>query len=121
MMPAMIGNSTDKSKAMRLLHGLEMGGLDVFQGRMLAEELDPVLVNLIVRYLREAYPASDPAASPVLERVVALTDAYPGLVARARQGEQDSVTTWFTSERSFKEFRGRGEVMLDLVIDKLES
>ena len=52
-----MGNSTDKSQALRLLNGLEMGGLDPSEGRILAEDLDPVLVHLIVRYLREAYPA----------------------------------------------------------------
>ena len=114
-------DSTDRSQTLRLLNGLEMGGLDPFEGRVLAEELDPVLVHVIVRYLREVYPATDPAARPVLERVVALTKVYPGLVARAKQGEDDPITSWFTSERSFGEFRGRGEVMIDLLIDKLES
>lgn len=116
-----MANSTDRTQALRLLNGLEMGGLAAFDGRVLAEELDPVLVHAIVRYLREAYPATDPAASPVLERVLELTKAYPGLVARAKEGEDDPITGWFTDERSFREFRGRGSVMIDLLIDKLES
>jgi hypothetical protein len=53
--------------------------------------------------------------------VVALTDAYPGIVARAREGEADPISTWFASEHTFQEFRNRGEVMVDLVVDKLES
>jgi hypothetical protein len=114
-------NSTDRARTLKLLNGLEMGGLDAFEGRLIAEELDPVLVHVIVRYLREAYPATDPVARPVHERVVALTKVYPGLVARAREGEDDPVTGWFTSERSFREFRGRSDVMIDLLIDKLES
>ena len=116
-----MANSTDRNQAVRLLRGLEMGGFDAFQARLLAEELDPVLVHAIVRFLREAYPASDPAASPVLERVLELTKAYPGLVARAKEGEDDPVTGWFTGERTFREFRGRGEVMIDLLVEKLES
>ena len=116
-----MGNSTDRSQALRLLKGLEMGGLDPAEGRILAEDLDPVLVHMIVRFLREVYPATAPAARPVLERVVALTDAFPGIVARAKQGENDSITSWFTSEHSFQEFRSRGDTMLDIVIDKLES
>ena len=116
-----MANSTDRTQALRLLNGLENGGLAAFDGRVLAEELDPVLVNAIVRYLREAYPASDPVASPVLERVVELTKVYPGLVSRAKEGEDDSITGWFISERSFREFRGRSTVMIDMLIDKLES
>ena len=114
-------NSTDRNQALRLLQGLENGGLDAFQARLLAEELDPVLVHVIVRYLREVYPASERAARPVLERVLDLTKAYPGLIARAKEGEDDPVTGWFIGERTFREFRGRGEVMIDLLVDKLES
>ncbi len=116
-----MGASTDKNQALRLLNGLELGGLDPADGRILAEDLDPVLVHVIVRFLREVYPATEPAARPVLERVVALTAAYPGIVARAKQGEADPVVGWFKSQHSFTEFRNRGDVLVDLVIDKLES
>lgn len=116
-----MGNSTDRNQALRLLNGLEQGGLHPVEGRILAEDLDPVLVHVIVRFLREVYPATEPAARPVLERVVELTHAYPGIVARAREGEADSITAWFTSQHTFTEFRNRGATLIDLVIDKLES
>ena len=116
-----MGNSTDKSQALRLLQGLEMGGLDPAEGRILAEDLDPVLVHVIVRFLREVYPATAPAARPVLERVVALTTAYPGIVTQAKQGETDPIAGWFASEHTFQEFRDRGEALLAVVIEKLES
>lgn len=113
--------STDRNRALRLLRGLDEGGMDVSEGRALAEELDPVLVYAIVRFLRDVYPASDPAASPVLERVVQLTSAYPALVAKSREGEQDPVSRWFSSEYSFRDFRGRGTELIELIVDKLES
>ncbi len=116
-----MGTSTDKNQALRLLKGLEMGGLNPTDGRILAEDLDPVLVHVIVRFLREVYPATEPAARPVLERVVELTDAYPGIVAQAQEGEADPISAWFTSEHTFLEFRNRGETMVDIVVDKLES
>ncbi len=116
-----MGNSTDRNQALRLLNGLEQGGLHPAEGRIVAEDLDPVLVHLIVRFLREVYPATEPAARPVLERVVELTHAYPGIVAQAREGEADSITAWFTSQHTFTEFRNRGDTMIDLVVDKLES
>ncbi len=116
-----MGTSTDRNRALRLLNGLEMGGLDPSEGRILAEDLDPVLVHVIVRFLREAYPATEPAARPVLERVVALTHAYPGIVAQAREGEADPVSSWFTSAHTFAEYRNRGDVLIDLIVAKLES
>jgi hypothetical protein len=116
-----MGTSTDRTQALRLLNGLEMGGLDLAEGRVLVENLDPVLVHLIVRFLREVYPVTAPAARPVLERVVALTNATPKIVALAKEGEADPITAWFVSEYTFAEFRGRGHAMLDLVVDKLES
>jgi len=116
-----MGTSTDKNQALRLLRGLDEGGIDATEAGMLAEELDPVLVYVVVRYLREIYPASDPAASPVLERVVRLTSAYPAIVAKSSEGEQDPVSVWFASEYSFLEFRGRGPELIELIVDKLES
>lgn len=113
--------STDKNQAFRLLHGLEDGGLAVAEARILAADLDPVLVHVILRYLRAVYPASDPAASAVLERVVSLTSADPAIVRKAQEGEQDPVSQWFASEHTFREFRGRGRDLIDLIVDKLES
>ena len=91
------------------------------EARILAEDLDPVLVWLIVKFLREVYPASDPASTAVLERVVALTSAYPGIVQKSNEGERDPVSHWFVSEHTFGGFRGRGSEMVALVVDKLES
>jgi hypothetical protein len=116
-----MSESTDKAAATRLLRGLEGGGMTAFAARAIAEKLDPVLLYVVVRYLREAYPASNPAASPVLDRVVALTSAWPGLVARSKEGEHDPIGQWFTENHSFGEFRGRGAEMIALVVDKLES
>ncbi len=116
-----MSTSTDKNQALRLLRGLDEGGMSAEESRTLAEELDPVLVYMTVQFLREVYPASDPVASPVLERVVQLTSAYPGLVAKSKEGEEDSVSEWFCSEYSFRDFRGRGSELIELIVDKLES
>ena len=114
-------SSTDANKALRFLRGLEDGGVAVADSQILAQDLDPVLVHVVVRYLREAYPASNPAASAVLERLTKLTTSYPGLVAKAKEGEQDSVAVWFAATYSFRDFRGRGPELIEIVVDKLES
>ena len=116
-----MSGTTDLDTALRLLRGLEDGGLQAAEARILAEDLDPVLVYVIVRYLREVYPASNPAATAVLDRVVALTSAWPGLVGKSKEGERDPISSWFTSEHSFGEFRGRSSAMLEIIVDKLES
>ena len=116
-----MGTTTDKREALRLLAGLENGGMTTADALVLAETLDPVLVYLIVRYLRESYPASDPAATSVLERVVALTSKHAAFVEKCRDGERDSVSQWFEAEHSFGSFRGRGSELIDVIVDKLES
>ncbi len=112
---------TEKREAQRLLNGLENGGMTADDAGMIAERVDPVLVYSIVRFLRENYPASDPAATPVLERVVDLTTANRKFIAQVKAGEEDSVSVWFADEYSFRDFRGRGAELIDLIVDKLES
>lgn len=116
-----MSTSTDKNLALSLLRGLDEGGMRADEARSVAQELDPVLVFVIVQFLREVYPASDPAASPVLDRVVQLTSAYPELVVKSGEGEDDPVSQWFALEYSFRDFRGRGPELIDLIVDKLES
>ena len=84
-----------------------------------AQARKTVLVHLIIRYLRKSYPASNPAATSVLDRVVALTSN--ALVEKCREGEQDSVSQWFEAEHSLESFRGRGTEFIDVIVDKLES
>ena len=117
----MVGTTTDKREAERLLAGLENGRMTAADAFVIAESLDPVLVYLIVRYLRESYPASDPAAASVLERVVALTSTDPAFVKKCRDSEQDPVSQWFESEHTFGSFRGRGSELIELIVDKLET
>ena len=113
--------STDATSAIQLLRGLEGGGMTPFAARAIAEKLDPVLLYIVVRYLREVYPASNRAATAVLDRVVELTEKWPALVARAKEGERDPVSEWFSSAHTFGEFRGRGADLINLIVDKLES
>jgi len=113
--------TTDKREATKLLAGLENGGMTTAEAVVLAESLDPVLVYLIVRYLRETYPASNPAASSVLERVVELTSDHATIIEKCRDGEIDPVSQWFADEHEFGSFRDRGSEFIELIVDKLES
>jgi len=111
----------EKREALRLLDGLENGGMPANEAAILAEDLDPVLVFVIVNYLREIHPASDPAAGPVLERVVGMTSVSPAVILRHKEGEEDPVSRWFESEYSYADFRGRGNELVELIVDKIDS
>jgi len=116
-----MGGISEKDDAVRLLMGLEYGGMATADGVILVEDLDPVLVYVIVTFFREVYPASDPAASSVLERVVELTSRSSALVKKHREGEQDPISRWFESEYTYRDFKGRGQEMIELIVDKLDS
>lgn len=81
----------ERTSAARLLTGLENGSLSVTDATIVAEDLDPVLIYVIVNFLRAIHPASDPAATPVLERVVRLTSGHPAIVRKYQEGEQDPI------------------------------
>ena len=112
---------SEKDEALRLLAGLENGGMPSTDASFIAEKLDPVLIYFLVRYFRECYPASDPVAATVLERVVKMTSANADIVRKSREGEQDPVTGWFNSEFSIRDYRGRGRELIELIADKLDS
>ena len=111
----------ERKDAVSLLMGLENGGLSAADAAIVAEDLDPVLLYVIVTFLREVYPASDPAAGSVLERVVQMTARSPAVVRRHREGDQDPISRWFEAEHDYHDFKGRGTDLIDLIVDKLES
>lgn len=110
----------EQQEAERLLAGLENGGMTTESAQVIAQDLDPVLIYVIVRFLRETYPASDTAATAVLERVVAMT-SNPAIIRNCKIGEQDPISRWFVMDYTFREFRGRGPELIALIADKLDS
>jgi hypothetical protein len=113
--------SDDKRNALSLLAALENGGRSSAELAIVAEDLDPVLVYAIVSYLRAVYPASNPAATSVLERVVELTSRSPVVVRKHREGGEDPIAEWFESEHGYTAYRDRGAEMIELIVEKVES
>lgn len=111
----------EKRDALRLLAGMENGRISAADSADLAEKLDPVLIYVIVTFLRAVYPASDPAAVAVLERVVQTTSKSALLIRKHREGEQDPVSRWFESEYEYRDYKGRGSELIELIVDKLDS
>jgi len=111
----------ERRSAARLLSGLENGSLSVADATIVAEDLDPVLVYVIVSFLRAIHPASDPAATPVLERVVRLTSGHPTVIRRYQEGERDPISRWFEGDHEYREFIGRESELIELIVDKIET
>jgi len=116
-----VNPAEEKRQTLRLLAGLENGGMGAEDAFEIARAVDPVLASFVIRFLRETYPASDPAATSVLDRVVNLMSSHPAMVAHCKKGEEDSVTEWFESEYTFKSFRGRGPELIEFIAEKLDS
>ncbi|MEM7247305.1 MAG: hypothetical protein AAF533_18325 [Acidobacteriota bacterium] len=114
-------DTDERRAALRLLRALEQGGEPAADLAIIAQDIDPVLVHGIISFLRAVYPATDPAATGVLGRVVELTGASPEVIRRHEEGGRDPITEWFTSEHEYGQFRGRGDNVVDLLVEKLES
>jgi hypothetical protein len=111
----------EKREGLRLLSGLENGNLTSADAFNVADQRDPVIVYFILRYLREKYPATQPAGAGVARRLVELTTTYDGVVAKAKQGEKDSIREWFDDTYSLREFFDKPEELMDLIVEKIEG
>ena len=111
----------EKRESLRLLSGLENGNLTAADAFNLAEKRDPVVVHLVLRYLREKYPPSQPSGAGVAKRLVELTSTYDKIVAMSKKGEKDSVTEWFVDTHNMREFFSTPDQFVDLIVEKIEG
>lgn len=112
---------TQIRESVRWLEGLEDGNLAAQELFKIAEHLDPVIISLMIRYIRKKYPSGKPESGAVIGRLVELSSTYPQVVNSAKQAEQDPISEWFTETYSFGEFYQKPEEMVELIVDKLES
>lgn len=111
----------EKQESLRLLNGLESGSLSIADAYSIADKRDPLIVYYVLRYLREKYPASAPASSGVVGRIVELTKTYDKLVKKAKDGEHDSLREWFDDTYDLRSFFNNPEKLVDTLIEKIES
>lgn len=107
--------------AMYFLEGLENGNLPAQNVAKAAEPIDPLVIYLIFKYLRERYPASQTQGAGVVERLVGITTNHPELVKKAQKGEKDPLREWFEESYSMREFFSDPEKMLEMVLEKIDS
>jgi hypothetical protein len=108
-------------ESLRWLEGLEGGSLPAQDLFNIADRLDPVIVSLMIRYLRKKYPSAKPESSAIIGRLVELSSTYPQVVNRAKDAETDPISEWFMETYSFGQFYQKPEEMVQLIIDKLEG
>jgi len=109
----------EQREALHLLHGIENGTMASGEAARLIEEADPALVYLILTWLRSHYGGDHPAAEGVLGRLVEFTSRHPAVKTKMREGQSDSVVSWFEQEHSYRDFGDIGFVAL--IVEKLEG
>lgn len=108
-------------ESLRWLDGLEAGTLPTQDLFLIAEKLDPVLISLMIRYLRKKYPSAKPEAAGVLARMLELTSTYPQMVKKTKEAENDPISEWFVDTHTFAEFYTKPNDLVQLIVDKLEG
>lgn len=111
----------EKREGLRLLNGLENGTLTTADAFNIADKRDPVIIYFVMRYLREKYPASSPAALGVNQRLVELTGTYDSLVSKAKKGEKDPIREWFDDTYELKQFFDKPGELIDHLVEKIEG
>lgn len=113
--------TSDRNETLRLIRGIENGNLPPNDAHQIASKRDPVLVYFALRYLRERHPPSNPSSSGVVQRLVELTSTYPDVMELAKKGEKDVMREWFDDTHTIREFFGKEDEFVDLIVDKLEG
>ena len=108
----------EKRDARRFHDGLELGNLDIDTLAVLADQADPVLVYLVIQWLRARYQ-HDPASEGVIGRVVELCQRSPSVPRRMKQGERDPLSEWFEDTYAYRDLDA--DQFIDIVVEKLES
>ncbi len=108
-------------ESLHWLEGIEDGTMTTGDLYNLSTKLDPVLINMIIKYIRKKYPSTKPEAAGVIGRLVELTNTYPDIVKKMKSAETDPIVEWFSESYNFGEFYSKPEEMLEMLVDKLES
>ena len=108
----------EQRAALRILEGIENGTMTTSESFSLVDEADPVLVYLLFTWLRKRY-ANDVNADAVIGRLVAISDRYPSVSEKMKEGQADPVVEWFEDGYSYRDLGSKEFVAL--IVDKLES
>ena len=108
----------EQRAAMRILSGIEDGTMTAAQSFELVDQADPTLVYLIFTWLRKRY-VGHPNADTITSRLVAISDKYPSVAAKMKEGQADSIVEWFEDSYTYRDLDAKQ--FIELVVTKLES
>ncbi len=108
----------EQRAAMRILSGIEDGTMTAAQSFELVDEADPTLVYLIFTWLRKRY-AGHTNADTITSRLVEISDTYPSVAAKMKEGQADSIVEWFEDGYTYRDLDAKA--FIELVVTKLES
>lgn len=109
----------EQAHALRIIEGIEQGTMSASESYSLLRDADPTLVHFIMKWLRKRYHRDQPAAEAVIGRVIELCSLHPDILARAKEGQDDPVVSWFEDAYSYRKLEAAEFVAL--IIEKLEG
>lgn len=109
-----------KRDSNRFLDSIEEGNLPTADGFNLLRNFDPLLAYFLLYYLREKHHVTESSSGPG-ERLLSLVSTYPDAGKLAKRPGNDPIVDWFEDTYSVREFFGRRDAFVDIVVDKLEG
>lgn len=106
-----------KRKIDRFMDAVSDGMIPLEEASLIAEELDPLLVYFMLRYLKEMYGKDQQGSGG---RLLQLLSNYPVLAKLAVAPKNEPMLEWFNDSHTVHSFHSRDEY-LNTIIDKLEG
>tara|TARA_B100001094_G_C18044325_1_gene726605 strand:+ start:161 stop:508 length:348 start_codon:yes stop_codon:yes gene_type:complete len=111
----------EQREALRLLKGIEEGGISTSDCYEIFQSSEPALVYLIFTWIRTNYPSSHKDAQGVLGRMLELTQNYDDVLPKVKKGEADVIVQWFEDTYSYSETNTSPDEFIRIIIEKLEG
>lgn len=113
---AIMDNMT-KRDVYRFMDAIENGMIPLEEVQVIAEEMDPLLLYFIFRYLKETYGRETQGPS---ERLLQFFARFPELAKHAKPPKGEAMVEWFDDTYTVHTFKNR-DSYIDTIIDKLEG
>ena len=106
-----------KRKVDRFMDAISEGMISLDEASITAEELDPLLLYFMLRYLKEMYGKDQQGPGG---RLLQLLSTYPSIAKLANTPKNEPMVEWFNDSYTVRSFPSRDEY-LQTIIDKLEG
>ncbi len=109
----------EKSEALAMLQGIELGSMTPEESFQLLDAADPVLIHFIFKWLKKHYHRDHELSDEVRGRLKDVQNSYRSLTRKAKEGEVDPIVDWFEGTHKYRDLPA--EEFIDLVVEKLEG